>query len=69
MSDESTTYIAPEPKFGYPAGPKLDQQIKARHRRGQFWYVLLGASLIVSILALIALLYTCLLYTSPSPRD
>ena len=58
MSDESTTYIAPEPKFGYPAGPKLDQQIKARHRRGQFWYVLLGASLIVSILALIALLYT-----------
>ncbi len=58
MSEQPETYIAPEPKFGYPSGPKLGAQIQARHRRGQVWYVLLGASLIVSILALIALLYT-----------
>ncbi|MBE2222877.1 MAG: phosphate ABC transporter permease PstA [Anaerolineae bacterium] len=51
-------YKAPEPHFGYPSGPQLNTQIKRRKRGGQIWYVLLMGSLIISILALIALLYT-----------
>ncbi len=51
-------YKAPEPHFGYPSGPQLNTQITRRKRGGQLWYVLLMGSLMISILALIALLYT-----------
>jgi phosphate transport system permease protein len=51
-------YQAPEPHFGYPSGPQLNSQIKRRKRGGQIWYILLMSSLIIAILALIALLYT-----------
>ncbi len=51
-------YHAPVPHFGYPSGPQLNSQIKRRKRGGQIWYILLMSSLIIGILALIALLYT-----------
>ena len=51
-------YQAPVPHFGYPSGPQLDAQIKRRKRGGQIWYILLMSSLIIAIMALIALLYT-----------
>jgi phosphate transport system permease protein len=56
--ENSNDYQAPQPHFGYPSGPQLSSQIKRRHRGSQIWYVLLMGSLIIAILALIALLYT-----------
>jgi phosphate transport system permease protein len=51
-------YESPEPYFGYPQGPKVNQQVQRRHRTGAILYVLLMTATIVAIIALIALLYT-----------
>src|SRR5690606_36169325 len=45
------------PASGFPEGASGDQQVRARQRTGSLWGVLLMASTLVGIVALLALLY------------